>query len=80
METYIGHDVHLHKNVEITAGVVVGGFVEAQEGAYIGINAVIRNRISLGTNSFVGMGATVTKSVSDGITVVGNPARPFDKK
>ena len=76
---YIGHDVHLHKNVEITAGAVVGGFVDAQEGAYIGINAVIRNRISLGAKSFVGMGATVTKSVADGITVVGNPAKPFEK-
>lgn len=77
---HIGHDTHLHKNVEITAGAVVGGFVDAKEGSYIGINAVIRNRIVLGTNSFVGMGATVTKSVSDGITVVGNPAKPFEKK
>ncbi len=77
---HVGHDAHLHKNVEITAGAVVGGFVNAQEGAYIGINAVIRNRIELGCHSFVGMGATVTKSVSNGITVVGNPAKPFEKK
>lgn len=77
---HIGHDVHLHKNVEITAGAVVGGFVDAKEGAYIGINSVIRNRISLGVNSFVGMGSTVTKSVEDSITVVGNPAKPFEKK
>ncbi len=77
---HIGHDVHLHKNVEITAGAVVGGFVEAKEDAYIGINSVIRNRISLGTNCFVGMGATVTKSVEDGIMVIGNPAKPFEKK
>ncbi len=77
---HIGHDAHLHKNVEITAGAVVGGFVDAQEGAYIGINAVVRNRIVLGKKSFVGMGATVTKSVNDGTTVVGNPAKPLEKK
>lgn len=77
---HIGHDAHLHKNVEITAGAIVGGFVDVQEGAYIGINAVIRNRINLGMNSFVGMGATVTKPVLDGITVVGNPAKPIEKK
>lgn len=77
---HIGHDVHLHKNVEITAGAVIGGFVDAQEGSYIGINAVVRNRTSLGKNSFIGMGAVVTKTVEDGITVVGNPARPFEKK
>ncbi len=77
---HIGHDVHLHKNVEITAGAVVGGFVDAKEGSYIGINAVLRNRITLGEKSFVGMGATVTKSVEPGITVVGNPAKLFEKK
>lgn len=77
---HLGHDVHLHKNVEITAGAIIGGFVEAFEGAYIGINAVIRNRVSLGAHSFVGMGATVTKSVPEGVTVVGNPAKPFEKK
>ena len=38
---HIGHDAHLHKNVEITAGAVVGGFVDAQEGAYIGIGNCI---------------------------------------
>jgi UDP-3-O-[3-hydroxymyristoyl] glucosamine N-acyltransferase len=77
---HIGHDVHLHRNVEITAGSVIGGFVEALEGCYIGINSVIRNRVTLGKNAFIGMGSTVTKSVEDGVTVVGNPARQFDRK
>ena len=30
---HIGHDVHLHRNVEITAGVTVGGFAEIGESA-----------------------------------------------
>lgn len=77
---HLGHDVHLHKNVEITAGAIVGGFVEAFDGVYIGINAVIRNRVSLGARCFIGMGATVTKSVPEDIVVVGNPAKPFEKK
>lgn len=77
---HIGHDVQLSKNVEITAGCVIGGFVEISEGGYIGINSVLRNRIKIGKNAFVGMGAVVTKSVEDGVTVVGNPAKPFEKK
>ena len=77
---HVGHDAYLHKNVEITAGAIIGGFVEAFEGAYIGINSVIRNRITLGASSFVGMGATVTKSVMEGITVVGNPAKKLEKQ
>ena len=68
------------KNVEITAGSVIGGFVEICEGGYVGINSVLRNRIKIGKKAFVGMGAVVTKSVEDGITVVGNPAKPFERK
>lgn len=77
---HIGHDVQLFRNVEITAGCVIGGFVEIYEGGYVGINSVLRNRIKIGKKAFVGMGAVVTKSVDDGITVVGNPAKPFERK
>ena len=77
---HIGHDAQLFKNVEITAGCVIGGFVEIYEGCYIGIHSVLRNRITIGKKAFIGMGAVVTKSVEDGITVVGNPAKPFERK
>lgn len=77
---HIGHDVHLHKNVEVTAGAIIGGYADIGENAYVGINAVIRNRVTLGEKSFVGMGANVTKSVEPGITVAGNPAKPFENK
>lgn len=76
---HIGHDAHLQKNTEVTAGAIIGGFVDAGEHSYIGINATVRNRVSLGTHAFVGMGATVTKSVQENDTVVGNPARSFEK-
>lgn len=76
---YVGHDVHLCKNVVITAGVVIGGFDVLGEHAYVGINAALRNRINIGENAVVGMGATVTKSIESNITVVGNPARFFIK-
>lgn len=74
---YVGHEVHLHKNTEITAGVIVAGFAEIGDYSYIGLNSSIRNRICLGANCVVGMGANVTKGVCDNLTVVGNPAKPF---
>ncbi len=77
---HIGHDVHLGKDTEITAGSIIGGFVETGLHAYIGINACIRNRIQLGEGCVVGMGSTVTKTVEAGVTVAGNPARRFEKK
>lgn len=76
---HIGHEVHLHKNTEITAGGIVAGFAEIDEHSYLGINSSIKNRIHLGENCIVGMGANVTKAVDANTTVAGNPARPFNK-
>ncbi len=76
---HIGHDAHLHDNVEITAGVIVGGFARLMINSYVGINATLRNRITIGENAVVGMGAVVTKDVSDNAVVIGNPAKPMQK-
>ena len=76
---HIGHDVHLGRNVEITAGGIIGGFDDLGEHSYIGINAVLRNRINIGDNTIVGMGSTVTKSFGPDITIAGNPAKLFEK-
>ena len=77
---HIGHDVHIYKDVEITAGGIIGGFVQIRKKAYVGINAVLRNRIEIGESALIGMGATVTKSVDANVTVVGNPAKLFERK
>lgn len=76
---HVGHDVHLHKNVEVTAGVTFSGFVDAGEGVYVGVGSALRNRINLGDHCFIGMGSNVTKSVDASTVVAGNPAKPFDK-
>ena len=76
---HIGHDARIKKNVEIAAGAIIGGFDVIGEGTFIGINACIRNRITMGTGSMIGMGATVVKGVDSKQTVVGNPARPMVK-
>ena len=77
---HIGHDVYIERNVEIPAGVIVGGFARIGENTFVGINSSIRNRKTIGKNVFVGMGSVITKNIEDGITVVGNPARPFEGK
>lgn len=76
---HVGHDAVIGSNTEVTAGTVVGGYCRIGEGCFIGINSCLRNRINIGDNVVVGMGATVTKGVESGITVVGNPAKPFVK-
>ena len=76
---HIGHDARLGRNVEVTAGVIVAGFAEIREGAFLGINSSIRNRVSIGAGTVVGMGAVAAGDAGDGLTVLGNPARPLRK-
>lgn len=72
---HVGHEAHICKNAELTAGTIVGGFAIIGEGAYSGINSCIRNRISIGEYSIIGMGSTVISSVRENVTVAGNPVR-----
>lgn len=72
---HIGHEAHLHEDVEITAGATIGGFVEIGRHGYMGVGSAVKNRTALGENSLVGMGAVVLKTVEDNTVVVGNPAK-----
>lgn len=72
---HVGHDVQLRDNVEVTAGVTIGGFVILEQGTYVGISSVLKNRITIGACSFIGMGACVTKSFEAQSALAGNPAR-----
>ena len=74
---HVGHDAVLKRNVEVTAGGIIGGFDVVEENVFVGLNVSMRNRISIGANSVIGMGSVVTKSVDGEITVIGNPAKPM---
>ncbi len=47
--------------------------------AALGTGAVILPGVTIGAGAIVGAGAVVTRDVPDGVTVVGNPARPIDR-
>ena len=53
-----------------------------RDGAYVGMRASItaRHDIEIGNNAIVGAMSLVNKSVADGETVVGVPAKPIIKK
>jgi len=76
---HIAHDVHIKKNSEITAGVTFGGFVEVGTKSFVGLGSVLRNRIIVGDDCYIGMGSNVTKTIEGGKTVAGNPAKPLER-
>jgi UDP-3-O-[3-hydroxymyristoyl] glucosamine N-acyltransferase len=59
----------------IVPGVVLGGSTIIGDRCFIGINATTRERISIGDDCTLGMGAVLLKSIGDGETWYGNPAR-----
>ena len=51
--------------------------VVVEDGAWIGIGAIILKGVRIGDGARIGAGATVTRDVPSGGAVAGNPARPL---
>jgi sugar O-acyltransferase (sialic acid O-acetyltransferase NeuD family) len=78
--SYVEHDCVIGDYVTFAPGVKCNGNVVVEDHAYIGAGTVIKQGqpgkpLVIGHGAVVGMGAVVTKSVPEGATVVGNPAR-----
>ena len=71
----VGHDAHLKKNTVVCPMATVGGGSTVGENTFIGLNSSMKEHVNLGSHVVVGMGAMVFRSVEDGCTVLGNPAR-----
>ncbi|OQA18434.1 MAG: putative acetyltransferase EpsM [Chloroflexi bacterium ADurb.Bin360] len=85
LDCTIGHDVVMDDFATLAPGVHVSGFVRLGKCAYVGTGATIINGtpgepLVIGDNVVVGAGACVTKSIPDGLVVVGVPARPLASK
>jgi sugar O-acyltransferase (sialic acid O-acetyltransferase NeuD family) len=76
----VDHDCKLSHAVHVTPGAHLLGDVAVGAHSWIGVGAVARQGSRIGSNVMVGAGAVVVQDIPDGLTVIGNPARPMQKK
>lgn len=84
IHSIIEHDCVIGDFVTFAPGVRCNGNNHIDDFAYIGAGAVIKQGrpgrpLRIGRGATIGMGAVVTHDVEDGVTVVGNPARPMKR-
>lgn len=70
----IEHDCLLHDGVHVSPNASLAGKTKIGECSWIGIGAVTRQLVTIGSDVVVGAGSVVLNSVPDGVTVIGNPA------
>lgn len=73
---YVGHNLRIEDSAVVTAHVILCGSAIIMKGAWIGPNASVLNRVTIGEYAKVGLGSVVTRDVAPHMLVYGVPAKP----
>ena len=76
----VDHDCVLADGVHICPGAHLAGAVRVGCGSWIGIGASVIQGLTIGGAVTVGAGAAVVHDLADGLTAVGVPARPLNRR
>jgi sugar O-acyltransferase (sialic acid O-acetyltransferase NeuD family) len=76
----VDHDCRLAEGVHVAPGAHLSGDVHVGACSWVGVGACVKQGVHIGSDVMVGAGAVVITDIPDGLTVVGNPARPTTRK
>ena len=77
---HIGHDSIIEDHVFISSHVVISGHVRVGAYSFLGVNATLRNGITVGPRTLLGGGAVVMADTEEGTVHVARPAQRLDKR
>lgn len=71
---HIGHHGHIRDHVTFTSHVVMSGHCDIGAYSFLGVNATLRNAVTVGEGSFIAMAAAVVNDTEAWSVYRGNPA------
>ncbi|NKB31980.1 MAG: UDP-3-O-(3-hydroxymyristoyl)glucosamine N-acyltransferase [Pseudomonadales bacterium] len=76
---HIAHNCNVGEGTLITACAELSGGVEIGKNAWIAPNTSVKQKIVIGEEALIGIGAVVTRDVESSAVVAGNPAKVLNK-
>jgi sugar O-acyltransferase (sialic acid O-acetyltransferase NeuD family) len=77
---HIGHDVIIEDHCYLTSHVVVSGFTHIHPYCFIGVNATLRNAITVARETLIGAGAVIMKDTEEQGVYLPERAKLFKMK
>jgi sugar O-acyltransferase (sialic acid O-acetyltransferase NeuD family) len=71
----LDHDCNIGNFSSISAGSITGGYVTLGDFSSITLGVTVIDRLQIGTNTVVGAGSLVVKSLPDDVLAYGNPCK-----
>lgn len=75
----VHHDVTIGDYNIFSPSVNISGGVEIGNSNYFGVKSTVLQYLKIGDNNVIGAASLVTKNIGDGTTVVGVPAKTYEK-
>ncbi len=77
---HIGHDAVIEDHCFLASHIVVSGYVRIRNNCFIGVNATLRNSITIAPETLIGAGAIIMKDTVEQGVYLPERARLFGKK